>query len=320
MLNIGLVGAGAAATLGHIPAIGRLQDRGVARLASVCDIDPSRLSAFSPETKVFQDVKEMIKLSRLDLLVISTPPASHADILSEANDAQVDVLCEKPVVLTGAGLSSIDFLRDPACGTALITVLQYRFSRVWIGLERILRSAVASGYDFSIDVEIRRLSTDPRAFSAWRLAVDSGGILADHAVHYLALAHTLGEDLAPVWSRRSRRWPEAVEALISIGERGSLHMRAAYGEPTRSTTLRVSVPRISLSRVWRNSNLFASNGGSARQRTSVPSLSDRNYVNGLYLHLYQELVQGLSSPSWRAAANKRSHDVASVLVGMLAQM
>ena len=73
----------------------------VLELCAVCD---TREDAASRETfscyPFYTDYKKMIEAEKLDLVIISTPPATHFEIAAYALSHGVDVICEKPIVLS----------------------------------------------------------------------------------------------------------------------------------------------------------------------------------------------------------------------------
>ena len=98
-LRVGIVGCGrvAAAPWGHIPALKRI--RGL-KLAAVCDLDEVRakkVSKYFHIDKYYGDPFEMLKMEKLDIVHICTPPKTHAVLSITAMKYGCNVLVEKPM-------------------------------------------------------------------------------------------------------------------------------------------------------------------------------------------------------------------------------
>ena len=100
-MRVALVGLGSAGFTMHLPALAGLA--GV-EVSGVCDADPARrdraAKAFGVPT--YTDFDTMLADSRPGVVVIGTPPDTHADFCIRALAAGAHVLCEKPFVPTVA--------------------------------------------------------------------------------------------------------------------------------------------------------------------------------------------------------------------------
>lgn len=106
MLNIGIVGSGFAARL-HLESYRRIAMPD-ARVYAICSKDAS-LQQTAEEfgiPHVYHDMKEMLDDPQITLVDITTPPALHADMITDAMAHGKDVICEKP--LTGFFQDAID--------------------------------------------------------------------------------------------------------------------------------------------------------------------------------------------------------------------
>ncbi len=98
-MRIGFVGLGWAARGFHLPAIRR-----VAGLEPVGGTDASaeQRASWQRETAVpaFETLEELVERARPELVVVATPPDSHADLCCRVLDGGAHVFCEKPFVAT----------------------------------------------------------------------------------------------------------------------------------------------------------------------------------------------------------------------------
>ncbi len=101
MIKVGIIGAG---------AWGRNLLRNVASheataLTAVCDVDAAARQSVSrayPDTRIYERFADMLNDSRLDAIIIATPPSLHFEQAKSAIEAGLHVLVEKPVCTTSA--------------------------------------------------------------------------------------------------------------------------------------------------------------------------------------------------------------------------
>jgi len=98
-LNIGI--------LGYAPSVGELHGNGVIAtkgltLHAICDTNPQRLKLARNrflETKIYSNAKNLANDDDLDLVIIATPPNSHAELSLQMMTNKKHVVCEKPLAL-----------------------------------------------------------------------------------------------------------------------------------------------------------------------------------------------------------------------------
>lgn len=96
-MKIALVGLGNAGYTLHLPALAGIPE---AEVVGACDPDADRRRRASEAfgVPVFDDFDTMLATSRPDVVVIGTPPDSHADYCLRSFEAGAHVICEKPFV------------------------------------------------------------------------------------------------------------------------------------------------------------------------------------------------------------------------------
>lgn len=94
-MKIAIVGLGNAGATLHLPALAGMA--GV-QVGAVCDRDPARREAAERQygVKSFDDVDRMMADTAPDVVVVGTPPESHAELSERALEAGAHVICEKP--------------------------------------------------------------------------------------------------------------------------------------------------------------------------------------------------------------------------------
>ena len=106
-MRVGIVGLGWAAVSFHAPALKQIQS---VQLVGGADSAADRRDAWQKATgtTAFGSLDELLENGSLDVLVVATPPNSHAELCLRALDAGAHVLCEKPFVSTIAEADRCD--------------------------------------------------------------------------------------------------------------------------------------------------------------------------------------------------------------------
>ena len=95
MVRVALIGAGAIASQGYLPAVEGLADTD---LVAVVDIDEDRARTVARTFGADAYATDYTRiLGDVDAVIISTPPSSHAEIAADCLAAGVHVFTEKPV-------------------------------------------------------------------------------------------------------------------------------------------------------------------------------------------------------------------------------
>lgn len=131
-----IVGTGAIAEFGHLPALRDQAHR--ADLVAAVDVVPERLAAFAEKHGVargYLSLAEMLEREKPDLVHVCTPPAAHVDAVVECLRAGAWVLVEKPPVLSLAEYDRIEAEERPG-GPYASVVYQHRFGSAGLRLAR----------------------------------------------------------------------------------------------------------------------------------------------------------------------------------------
>ena len=70
-----------------------------AKLCAICDIDENRINVAKelyPDIPVFKDYKEMFSSNLIDVVMVETPHYLHPQIVIDAFNSNLNVLCDKP--------------------------------------------------------------------------------------------------------------------------------------------------------------------------------------------------------------------------------
>ena len=148
----------------------------------------------SPETEIvdipfYKDWKELLIQPEIEIVVIATPPSSHAEITCAALESGKHVLIEKPLATTLQDAEKIVKARDRSGKVAMVDFL-LRFNPL---VERIQRLCQLGCFGDLRRVVIENYAQDeqlPPDHWFWDVSI-SGGILVEHGVHFFDLVNAL---------------------------------------------------------------------------------------------------------------------------------
>jgi predicted dehydrogenase len=318
---VGLCGLGSAALRAHLPALCRAEETGAAVIAGVCDPDPARCDMVVRRTRSarpFRDVEALLDGSGCDLLVIASPPSAHLAAIAAAARRGVDVLCEKPLGVADGDVDRLRELTGAAPSWLVATVHQYAHAPAWHVIERCLRGPSAAGMGFRLEVEVERPGTDPLSAGGWRAHGDrEGGILGDHAVHYLALCHRLDPGTRVLEAHRQGAAGRESAAVELAAGPGRVRVAVSYDGRRRRNLVAAALPHRRAELRWEDGGLCSFRDGASGRRHPTGALSDRQFVNDLYGALYDDLLGNRHDPAWREGQRRETVEVAALLAEAL---
>jgi predicted dehydrogenase len=219
-VRIGIVGVGAIAQVAHLPALAKLKG---AELVALCDSDGVKARQLADRFGVpdaFTDIEDLLDAAALDAVIISTPNHLHEPhVLSALATKKIDVLCERPVALTAAGVQRI------------ITTAERVGRKVAVGNNHRFRTDVQAARGFLRGGELGALAAVRaghfqvmRVPEGWRFrkAESGGGVLLEHGLPLLDLAFWLADHPPPVrvtaHLNRPRGKGEVEDSLFAVVE------------------------------------------------------------------------------------------------------
>ncbi len=121
MKRIALVGVGT--ITGHYAR--GLADATAVQLCAICDLQEAPVSrAVFSQCPFYRDYRDMIARERPDYVMVSTPPATHYEIAAYALQQGVNVIVEKPAVLS---MEAYDSLVSLAEGKGLVFTVAFHW-------------------------------------------------------------------------------------------------------------------------------------------------------------------------------------------------
>lgn len=209
MINFAIVGCGRIAKR-HAELLGTGQIAG-ARLAAVCDIDPSRADAFATRYGVpaFTSLPDMLEHRGIDAVSVLTPSGMHAEHAILVARSKRHVIVEKPMALTLEDADAMIAAADDA-RVRLFVVKQNRFN---VPVVKAREALEAGRFGKLVLGTVRvRWCRDQSYYNqdSWRGTwAQDGGVIANQASHHVDM---LAWFMGPVESVHAR----SARALVNI--------------------------------------------------------------------------------------------------------
>lgn len=186
------------------------------RIAAVADPDPERATPLGEKhaAAVTDSLECLLALDSVDLVVIATPPGTHAAMTIASLRAGKHVFCEKPLATTTGDAARVRDEADRSPGTLVVDhVLRYN------PLLRALQRLIADGlldpprrFLFENDAADQDLDPDHWFWDPEH----SGGIFIEHGVHFFDAARALlGSEPESVHATAVRRPGGPVDMVIA---------------------------------------------------------------------------------------------------------
>lgn len=183
MLKAALIGTGGIAR-SHVAAVEA--NAAQVRLAAAVDVDGVRVEDFCAQhgiEEAYTDAATMLAKERPDLVLIATPPATHAHLSVMCMEAGAWVLCEKPLC---GSLAEMDLIEAAEARTGKYTssIFQYRFGSGGQHLKRLIEQGTL-GKLLVCNSLITWYRTPEYYAVPWRgkWATELGGCSMGHGIH-----------------------------------------------------------------------------------------------------------------------------------------
>jgi predicted dehydrogenase len=199
-MRFAYAGLGTATRSLHLPALARVAD---ASAVGGCDPSPEARQRFERDTGLptYGSIKELVAACEPEILVVASPPDSHAELCLEALGAGCHVLCEKPLASSVADADRV--LAEAERAERLVAVHHgFREQPIFRALrERISSDGVGELLFCQIWQQLSLAPWDEPA--AWRAAAPDRALL-EGGIHLVDLMLVLfGEPVKTVSAQRS---------------------------------------------------------------------------------------------------------------------
>ncbi|MEJ2039383.1 MAG: Gfo/Idh/MocA family oxidoreductase [Desulfosarcinaceae bacterium] len=204
--------------LGYAPSMGRFHGEGCAQtpgleLQAACDLDPRRRRQAAEEfaqIKTYETAADLGRDPRVDLVIIATPPNTHADLALQMMATGKHVVCEKPLALTRAQAEAMSKAASNQ-GVHLSCHQNRRWDVDYLAIRQALAEDLI-GELFYLETFVGGF-THPCSFWHSEAAV-SGGTTFDWGGHYIDWIVSLfpGRVRTVTGTRHKRVWHDVTNA------------------------------------------------------------------------------------------------------------
>jgi len=235
MVNLAIIGYGDLARSVYGPTIKALAPQ--ARLAGVVELDSARrhdAETNLPDTPAFSSLADLLAATKVDGVLIATPPTTHADLAVAAFAAGLAVYVEKPLAADeGDGQNIVDAWNR--AGTIGMVGFNYRFNSVIRDLHR----ALAAGEIGPVVAARTQFGLVSDELPPWKQKrASGGGALLDLGSHHIdLLVHLLQAQVQTVschlWSDRTEDDNAMLTLTFSSGAVAQIHVSLSSVEADR---------------------------------------------------------------------------------------
>ena len=185
-VKVGLVGYGAAAKVMHAPFLATNPGYEV---ISVLERHAQESLQLFPQTKVVRTLEELL-LTDIDLVVITTPNATHYPYTLQCLRAGKNVVLEKPFTITSS--DALELIKVAKENEKVLSVFQNRrYVADFLTIKEILSKKLL-GEVHEFEGRYERFRPDPKPGNAWReQPLPGSGILYDLGPHLIDQAFCL---------------------------------------------------------------------------------------------------------------------------------
>lgn len=198
-----------------------------AQLYAVADVSEQSRTQIADAFAVphrLADAQELIELSELDAVIITTPTSTHHALVVSTAQAGKAVFCEKPLALTLEETRSAIHAVSRA-GVLLQVGFMRRFDSAYTKAKKIIESG-----QIGFPVTFKSIGRDPFCPQpAYADPAKSGGLILDMAIHDFDLARWLmGSEVERVSAEGTNLVCKVIEAVGDI-DNAVINMRFASG-------------------------------------------------------------------------------------------
>jgi predicted dehydrogenase len=199
-LKVGLIGAGGIAQ----SYVRVFQAVSGARITAVADVRPRAADALAEEVRgtAYPSHRALLDEADVDAVLVCTPPVTHPEIVMQAIERGLHVLCEKPLAIDVQSASEMLAAADRA-DVVFTMAAKFRFVDDVIRAHQIVGSGILGELivlenSFASRVDMaRRWNADP--------AIAGGGVLIDNGTHSVDIVRYFLGPIADVMAVEGKR-------------------------------------------------------------------------------------------------------------------
>ncbi len=300
MLKGAIIGFGKIARTNHLAAFQceRLKNKVV--ISSAVEIDDSiRESSQKDFSQIhfYKTLDELFESEELDFVDVAVPPKFHKEIIEQALDKKLHIICEKPFTLSYKEAGEL-YQKINSANILFVPCHQYKYSRVWGEFKNFINQLNDDDKVF-IQYNIFRSGADPGLKPngrPWRLnkEISGGGILSDTGFHYLYLSNWLLKNPLRITAINNnlahpQHQIEDTSLVILEYEKGTVQINLSWAYHARKNEAKLISKKGSI--FYDGSNYLIKIFNGVEQKISVPDASDKSHYTGLYEKLFFDFAE-----------------------------
>lgn len=290
-----LIGLGQVALNGHLPA---WQKNTQFEIVAGIDTTESQKELYRkavPNGRCYSTLEECDEL-KLDFVDICTPPHTHFSIVKKALERNLNVICEKPLVLSE---DEIKLLEESSVKSSkvLLTVHNWKYAPICLKITELLRKNAIGKIQHCAWYVLRNGPAKTTVMDNWRLDPKKagGGILIDHGWHafYLILNWLQKEPKSVHATLENRQYED-----LPVEDTAKIKLEFENGS-SGFTTAEVFLTWAS--RLRRNWGVVEGEGGTLQIEDNLLRLTKKENTSQDFAESYsfdQPLSQGSHHPEW----------------------
>lgn len=322
MLNGAIIGFGKIARTNHLTAFQYecLKDKVLISSAVEIDDDLREKSIEEfPQISFYKTLDELLKSEELDFVDVAVPPKFHKEIIEQALDNNLHIICEKPFTLSINEAEEL-YQKINSANILFVPCHQYKYSLVWSEFKNFINQLNDDDKVF-IQYNIFRSGADPGLKpngSPWRLnkEMSGGGILSDTGFHYLYLSNWLLNNLFRVTTiNNNLAHPlyqiEDTSQVILEFEKGTVQINLSWAFHSRRNEAKLISKKGSL--FYEGGNFLTKTYNGFEEKISVPEISDKSHYTGLYVDLFSKFFESIEKKDFSKEGLVEAYDTTVLL-------
>lgn len=192
MIKGAIIGFGNQAEYAHLPIFLKMQK--LLKITACADTCEKRLNFVRrnfPKIRTYSNVDNLLKKESLDFVDICTPPAGKAEIIERVVERQIDMLCEKPIIMRVEELNRIE-TKIRKSGIFFFPCHSWKYAPHYLYAKQLIDSGVIG------DIYLIKMANYRNSFAMgnehwrpkWRIdpKISGGGVFMDHGYHMIYLS------------------------------------------------------------------------------------------------------------------------------------
>ncbi|MDD3559294.1 MAG: Gfo/Idh/MocA family oxidoreductase [Melioribacteraceae bacterium] len=307
MFKGAIIGFGKIARTSHFAAFQDIRLKDKVMITSAVEIDDNIRESSQkefPNLKFYKTLDELFGNEKPDFVDIAVPPKFHKEIIEQALDKNLHIICEKPFTLSAKEAEEL-YRKINSSDILFVPCHQYKYSGVWGEFKNFINHLNDDDKVF-IQFNIFRSGADPGLKpdgNPWRLnkEISGGGILSDTGFHYLYLSNWLLKNPLRITTINNNlahpnNQIEDTSQVILEYEKGTVQINLTWVFHSRRNEAKLISKKGSL--FYNGKNFLIKNIYDSEEQITVPDISDKSHYTGLYADLFSDFLNALESKNY----------------------